>query len=371
MYLMGLALLIKILYQIFHLSNIGEVFTMKCSLAHKTFWLLFLPVVLSLSELMWAQNTALLIGVSEYKDPTWCQLSTNNDIALLEKRLSTRFSISICKDEKATYDGICSSLSALKENAQMGDTVFIHFSGHGQQMVTGDKTEADNLDEAIIPYDAFYKYTPGVYEGECHFRDNELSSFINEIRRKVGTNGFVIVCLDACHSGNSNKGANDNLPIRGTMDIFGEETLSEGLSDYFKTDSTEIEKDGAEVVYISACKPWDVNQEIRINDVGYGSLSYSIAMALDNVDISDIPNWLDYIYYEIKEDLGLSQTPMFNNSFGYVPSIEINNKIPEDIIEIVDDEYSGANKKSHVFLVTLVGAIIIVLVFVYGKFKKK
>ena len=82
MNLMGVALLIKILYQIFHLSNIGEVFTMKCSLAHKTFWLLFLPVVLSLSELTWAQNTALLIGVSEYKDPTWCQLSTNNDIAL-------------------------------------------------------------------------------------------------------------------------------------------------------------------------------------------------------------------------------------------------------------------------------------------------
>lgn len=348
---------------------------MKSVYSHIRLWFLASAILFCGTGLSDAKNKTLLIGVSEYMDPAWRRLSTNNDIVLLQQRLDGRFSISVCKDKDATHDGICKALSALRDSVHVGDTVFIHFSGHGQQMIAKDDTsEPDFLDEAIIPYDAFCKYNPGEYEGEKHLRDDELSSYVNDIRRRAGNKGFVIVCLDACHSGNSDKGSQDT-PIRGTKDIFGEESLTNALSDEQKYNSSfvGIEKNGADVVYISACKPWDVNKEIRIDGIGYGSLSYSVAMALDHADMSDITQWLDYIYFEMKEDLGLAQTPMFNNSFGFEPSA---NKITAvDIIENIDDEYGNTEEDSHRLPYVVTGSIIIILAIgmalAYGKRKKR
>jgi hypothetical protein len=317
---------------------------MKSVYSHIRLWFLASAILFCGTGLSAAKNKALLIGVSEYMDPAWRRLSTNNDIVLLQQRLDGRFSISVCKDKDATHDGICKALSALRDSVLVGDTVFIHFSGHGQQMIAkNDTSEPDFLDEAIIPYDAFCKYRPGEYEGEKHLRDDELSSYVNDIRRRAGNKGFVIVSLDACHSGNSDRAPQDeDTPVRGTRDIFGEESSVKKISDEdrYKSSFVGIEKNGADVVYISACKPWDINKEIRIDGVGYGSLSYSVAMALDHTDMSNISQWLDSVYNKMKKDLKLAQTPMFNNSFGYIPPTKTPNPAVNRI-KTIDDEYGN------------------------------
>ena len=84
--------------------------------------------------------------------------------------------------------------------------------------------EADELDEALIPYDAQSTYQKGIYEGENHLRDDELEKFLISIRQKIGIDGSVLITFDACHSGTANRieeyVEDDDAPIRGTNVIF-------------------------------------------------------------------------------------------------------------------------------------------------------
>ena len=94
-----------------------------------------------------------------------------------------------------------------------GDIVVLHYSGHGQQIYDDDGDEIDGYDEAIIPYDGKISFKTGKYGGENHLRDDELGRMINQIRKKIGQAGDVIVILDSCHSGTATR---DFSPSRGT-----------------------------------------------------------------------------------------------------------------------------------------------------------
>ena len=108
-----------------------------------------------------ATNRALLIGVSKYEDSSWKYLHSLNDVSILQQSLSKDFKIITLLDKDATYKNIKNNLSRLCNMTQPGDTVLIHFSGHGQQMVEVGKEEVDGLDEALVPYDAYLIYKQG------------------------------------------------------------------------------------------------------------------------------------------------------------------------------------------------------------------
>ncbi|MBD0259733.1 MAG: caspase family protein, partial [Cytophagales bacterium] len=84
--------------------------------------------------------------------------------------------------------------------------VFLHFTGHGQQIVDDNDDETDGFDEALIPIDAPYNYRQKGYHGENHLRDDEFGRLLDRMRRKVGTAGEVIFTIDACHSGSVTRG---------------------------------------------------------------------------------------------------------------------------------------------------------------------
>ena len=212
--------------------------------------------------------------------------------------------------------------------ASPGDTVFIHFSCHGQHMVPlniDNNTEPDMLDEALVPYDTYKKWSLS-YDGRNHLRDDDLSTYINLIRDKVGVNGMVIVSLDACHSdcmdkdGNPINSDSTSVVYRGTADIFGDSTLitaSVKAKRYIRDTSTIASDNISEVVYISACQTHSQNAEIvDSNGTGYGSLSYSIATALDNSSFSNITQFLDKVVVSM-DSLVPYQTPGIRASFTY------------------------------------------------------
>lgn len=251
-----------------------------------------------------ANNKAILIGVGDYPTETgWRHISSVNDISLLKSLLAPSFKIQTLINEEATHHKIINSIKNLTNSCLPGDTILIHFSCHGQQMITNDPNELDQLDEALIPFDASQTKT-NCYDGSNHLTDNELGELLNNLRKKIGGEGLVVITIDACFSDSMNRGnktENDDHGIiyRGGADIFGSNDTppikldsilrKRKLMDGFNVESM---KDGADIAILSACKSYQKNREVKIDGVGYGSLSYSMAMTFKTTDFFNINDWI-------------------------------------------------------------------------------
>ncbi len=322
---------------------------------------------LTLTVSIGAQNKAFLIGVSHYPDGSgWCQLNAHNDVTLLRESLSPAWDVSTLEDEQATYNGIVSFLKKAAREVSPGDTVLVHFSGHGQQMLPikkNNQDEPDMLDEAIVPYDANIEWSPN-YTGQHHLRDNDFGKLIDTLRDRVGTDGLVIVVLDACHSDSMFKDdetkARTTEGYRGTTDIFGENVTPEDVKKRFLRDTSTIEvNNNSHVLYISACQAESRNAEITDPDgVGYGSLSYTVANSIKAGGLSDVDAFLDRIVISM-ETLVPFQTPGIRASFEY--------KKPEtkQVItsSIADSDTLTPNKKP--IIIAIATALAVLLLFVW------
>lgn len=229
-------------------------------------------------------NRALLVAIDKYPSGSgWAEIHATNDISLikpvLEKRNFRDSNIAILTNEQATKKAITEALNSLIAASRSKDHIYIHFSCHGQQMVDDNGDEPDGLDEAIIPYDARRRFEQGVYEGQCHFRDDELNEKLEAIRRKIGPKGCLVLVVDACHSGTADRDVDDDVYVRGTAYIFAPPGYDRGTSvvesmGYDIKCSPEL----APITVLSACQPGQLNYEYRnpVNEIYYGSLTYAL-----------------------------------------------------------------------------------------------
>lgn len=319
-----------------------------------------------------SRNKAVLIGVSEYPEESgWRKLSSHNDVMILSDLLSTEWDVTVLEDKRATHNGIVATLTHLAERVSFGDTVLVHFSGHGQQMLPIIKDPAndpDMLDEAIIPYDAKKDWSAD-YKGENHLRDDEFGSLIDLIRQKAGIDGLVIVILDACHSDSMQKGQDDAPDTtefyRGTSDIFGEIVSDDDIRKRYNRDTSKIRIDNnAQVVYISACQANSKNAEItRPDGKRYGSLSFAVSEAIRNEGIKDKKSFLDSIVFSM-DALVPYQQPGIRTSFDYQkPSTP----------RAIDTDNSDVNEPSSrtsTYLFVLLG-VLAMLVAIVWRVKKR
>ena len=171
-------------------------------------------------------------------------------------------------------------------------------SMHGQPFEDLNGDEEDGWDEALIPVDAEMLYAEGVYEGKNHLLDDELEVYFNDIRNKLGSEGQLVVVLDACHSGTASRGDDDH--IRGTREGFtrsGKDYTpdrTQETNDYFTVAS---EKGQSPVMFIEACRSYQVNREVRDVETNtwYGSLSYYIAQSMKDNKAVGSDEWIDAI----------------------------------------------------------------------------
>ena len=121
-------------------------------------------------------------------------------------------------NQQATKAAIVDAFKSLATQSMRGDIVYVHFSGHGQQMKDVHNDEKDGLDECWIPYDA-YRQPCSKDMGDKHLTDDEVNYYLNAIRTKIGDAGKMLVVIDACHSGGATCGDEDEV-VRGVEDIF-------------------------------------------------------------------------------------------------------------------------------------------------------
>lgn len=252
------------------------------------------------SACLLAKNTALLIGIGNYNPTTtgWSVIHGNNDVILLKSKLKAKgFNISHLIDGKATKANIRTALSNLVASATNGDVIYLHFSGHGQLVSDMNNDEQEDFDQSFVCYDACfspkYKISGNGYRGQNHFIDDELFPYLNELKRKVGKNGTVMVVFDTCYSGGADRGeqADDPDPesevewsdtTRGTDDEF---QINKSAETYLRSIKKpgNYTNDGGNITIISACESDKKNYECKERHSGrkYGSLSFCIGKMLD------------------------------------------------------------------------------------------
>lgn len=255
-------------------------------------------ILLLLSLSVSAQTKrALVIGLGEQQDKAWNKINGDKDVPLVQGMLkSAGFkSVTALVNRQATKTGIIGAFRKMAASCKQGDVVYVHYSGHGQQMTDVHNDEKDGLDECWIPYDA-YRKASATYHGEKHLTDDELNVYLNAIHHKIGAKGKLLVVIDACHSGDGTRGDNDEV-VRGVEDTLVVDSLNgRGLYETFEMlkslfmgdyDKEKIINDKAKPlaerwITISACKSDQVNIEMKKPAVG--KLTYALWTELKNSD---------------------------------------------------------------------------------------
>ena len=242
---------------------------------------ILLAIIFATNYTSATERWAIVIGISKYPTQSgWRAISGAKDIGLVVPMLQRNGfplqNIITLPNEQATKQNIKKAVCGLCGKLQKGDVVYFHFSGHGQLItdLNGDEIDKDGnpkgWDSSLIPYDAQYRYNPNGYKGENHIVDDELNGWLHCIKNAVGPSGKLLVVLDACHSGGSSRGGDDDEDVvRGTSDKF---TIPQTES-YVAAATEDYEVDW---VCISACGWAQSNYEYQ----GYGRLSQAISKVL-------------------------------------------------------------------------------------------
>ena len=260
------------------------------------------------------EKRALIVAISKYPAHTgWNAINADNDVkilctTLLKKGFSER-NITILRDSLAKKQHVVAAFKSLQKAVKAGDFVFIHFSTHGQQMDDDDGDEPDDLDEAIVCYDAQMYYSES-YKGENHLRDDEIDVLLRPIRIKLGESGNLIVSIDACFSESATRGENDDIEVvRGTSYVFSPNPRGPGEKQISKPPLIQ-ERGMSPITELAASESNKQNFEYE----GYGSLTYALCAVWDKYDI--LPAyyvWAEEIKQKMAE-IRPGQTPVFRTT---------------------------------------------------------
>lgn len=258
---------------------------MKTRIIAVLFLLLSLPVTAQTKR-------ALVIGLGKQQDKAWNKINGDKDVPYVQAMLKNAGfkSVTPLVNQQATKAGIVGALRRMAASCKQGDVVYVHYSGHGQQMTDVHHDEEDGLDECWIPYDAHRKAS-ATYHGEKHLTDDELNVYLHAIRNRIGKKGKLVVVIDACHSGDATRGAEEEEEevVRGVEDTLTVDSLNaRGLFDTFERMKSLLMGDKGHAkdinhkakplaepwITISACKSYQMNVEMKSPTVG--KLTYAL-----------------------------------------------------------------------------------------------
>lgn len=236
---------------------------------------ILMVIMFFLSMTIMAQTKrALVIGIGEQKDASWAKINGDKDVPYVQQMLRNAgyTDVRTLINKQATKASIVAAFKRLAAKCKTGDMVYVQFSGHGQLVTDVNGDEQDGWDEAWIPYDAYLKYGKKD-KGEKHLIDDEINVLLMGIRNKIGDSGKLLVVVDACHSGDSSRGDEDEV-VRGVKDEFVIPIKKKGKS----------VKAPERWITLSACKDFQLNQEMKTPKVG--KLTYALYMTAQKGKVS-------------------------------------------------------------------------------------
>lgn len=231
---------------------------------------------------------ALVVGIGKYpKESGWSVIHGDNDLWItVQMLMSVGFeekNILELSNRYATKDNIMACLGQLVSASKPGDVVYLHFSGHGQQMTDLNGDEEDGYDESFVTYDAEMYYSD-TDNGDKHLSDDEIARYLYQIKKAIGDKGRLITVIDACHSGKGTHDIRHYNRDSNTTDSFmtyGEATIQNdfirGTDRVFEIPTREmvsfVKENEPTGVCIYACDSKEVNFELMVNGKYYGRLT--------------------------------------------------------------------------------------------------
>ncbi len=203
------------------------------------------------------QKTALLVGINYVGSPYQLQ-GCINDVVNMQAFLVSKYkynNTTLITDNtpiKPTRTNILNAFTKLLSNAQAGDTLFFHFSGHGTQTADVNRDELEGYDEAIVSSDLRL------------IVDDELNTIIRTYL-KSGVTLYAV--FDSCHSGT-------------VLDLkYNYLDTTNGLKTTVNSKNYETL---ANVIMFSGCADNQTSADAYINKKFCGAMTYSLLNALNS-----------------------------------------------------------------------------------------
>lgn len=250
----------------------------------------------------------VVIGIGDYpKESGWNNINGDKDVDIIVEILNKynfhKKNIRTLKNQQATKHAIISALESTTKKSTKGDLIYIHFSGHGQLVTDVNGDELSGYDQAWIPYDAQKNYIKGKYEGENHLIDDQINELLTKLKNKIGDNGEILVIVDACHSGGSTRGDDEEYSVRG---------VNEQFIIPIHNNSKQAPKT-TRWTTISACESFQSNYESKINGQWFGSLSYAIFANKEKLNADSYVSIFSALKHTLNDLVKYPQTPVIEN----------------------------------------------------------
>jgi hypothetical protein len=240
------------------------------------------------------QKTALLVGINYIGSPYQLQ-GCINDVVNMQAFLVSKYkynTTTLITDNtaiKPTRTNILNGFIKLLNDAQRGDTLFFHFSGHGTQTADVNRDELEGYDEAIVSSDLRL------------IVDDELNTIIRAYL-KPGVTLYAI--FDSCHSGT-------------VLDLkYNYLDTTNGLKTTVNSKNYETL---ANVIMFSGCADNQTSADAYINKKFSGAMTYSLLNALNSNSKPTLQSLLQNMRSYLKKNR-YSQVPQL--SCGNVSAIE-------------------------------------------------
>lgn len=140
---------------------------------------------------------ALLIGINRYQIPGADLRGCVNDVKNMRAVLTSFYGfankdVGVLTDLAATTEAMKRGIAKLVADAKRGDTILLHYSGHGANVPDKNGDEADHRDEILCPTDLDWKKP---------LADDWLRQVFNAMAPDVR---FTVI-MDCCHSGTNTR----------------------------------------------------------------------------------------------------------------------------------------------------------------------
>ncbi|MEJ7636534.1 MAG: caspase family protein [Singulisphaera sp.] len=114
--------------------------------------------------------------------------------------------LEILRNQEATRDAILAAMDRLVERTRPQDVVFLHFSGHGSEVVDREGDEPSGKDQTIVAYDSGRLTKPN--------RDITDDEIFDRLRRLAAKTDRITLLFDCCHWARSTATRSAKSPAR-------------------------------------------------------------------------------------------------------------------------------------------------------------
>lgn len=234
---------------------------------------------------------AVLIGINKYQVPGSDLNGCVNDVKNLSGALKIYYGfadkdITTLTDLKATKKAMQTAIQKLIGSGKKGDTLLLHYSGHGSNVPDDNGDEADHRDEILCPTDLDWKDT---------LRDDWLRKTFNKLQKGVS----LTVIMDCCHSGTITRVMTPpDAPVRERflpcpLDFMATESgrklrgtvrVQSGKAPRGRKRKSDVVHADIPELLITGCRDTQTSADADINGIYNGALTYYLVESIKEAE---------------------------------------------------------------------------------------